>query len=78
MNNNNKILRTELNKMAGEAKMKNYLKYNRFEFAEKLGIEIPKTKQKAPLIKIPFRRVSRNSTWNKHNKNIFFNCHGRG
>ena len=57
MNNNNKILRTELNKMAGKAKIKNYLKYNRFELAEKLGIEIPKTKQKAHLIKISFRRV---------------------
>ena len=43
--------------MAGKAKIKNYLKYNRFELAEKLGIEIPKPKQKAPLIKIPFRRV---------------------
>ena len=57
MNNNDKILRTELNKMAGKAKIKNYLKYNRFELAEKLGIEIPKPKQKAPLIKIPFRCV---------------------
>ena len=43
--------------MAGKAKIKNYLKYNRFELAETLGIEIPKPKQKAPLIKIPIRRV---------------------
>ena len=60
MNNNNKLNKmagTELNKMARKAKIKNYLKYNRFELAEKLGIEIPKPKQKAPLIKIPFRRV---------------------
>ena len=57
MNNNNKILRTEINKMAGKAKIKYYLKYNRLELAEKLGIKNPKQKQKAPLIKIPFRRV---------------------
>ena len=54
---NNKILRTELNKMAGKAKIKNYLKYSRFELAEKLDIEIPKPKQRAPPIKIPFRLV---------------------
>ena len=44
--------------MVGKAKIKNYLKYNRFELAEKLGIEFQnELKQKAPLIKIPFRRV---------------------
>ena len=70
--------------MTGNAKIKNYLKYNRFELAEKLGIEIPKPKQKAPLMKIPFRRVrimtdetSEHVASRKRNrqiKNIFFNC----
>ena len=32
--------------MAGKAKIKNYLKYNRVELAEKLGIENPKENKK--------------------------------
>ena len=47
MNNNDKILRTEINKMIGKAKIKYYLKYNRFELAEKLGTQNLKPKQKA-------------------------------
>ena len=45
MNNQKKFTRPELNAMAKKNGIKYYLKYNRFELAEKLGIELPKPKR---------------------------------
>ena len=39
--NNKKYFRKGLNKMAKENGIKYYLKYNRFEHAEKLGMGLP-------------------------------------
>ena len=44
MNEQKKITRPELNAMARKNGIKYYLKYNRFELAEKLGIELPRAK----------------------------------
>ena len=44
MDEQKKITRKELDAMAREKGVKNYLKYNRFELAEKGGIELPRPK----------------------------------
>ena len=46
MNEQRRITRPELNKMAKERGMKGYLKLKRFELAERLGIELPKPRRK--------------------------------
>ena len=44
MDEQKKITRKELDAIAREKGVKNYLKYNRFELAEKGGIELPRPK----------------------------------
>ena len=44
----NKIYRSKLNKLAKANGIKYYYKYNSFELAEKLGIELPKLRSKQP------------------------------
>lgn len=42
--NNETITRKKLNELAKEHGIKYYMKYNRFELAEKLGLKLPKPK----------------------------------
>ena len=55
--NNEKITRKKLNELAKEHGIKYYLKYNRFELAEKLGIELPRPKPKPKTIRVYSRTV---------------------
>lgn len=55
--NNERITREKLNELAKENKIKYYLKYNRFELAEKLGIELPRPKPKPKSKRVYSRTV---------------------
>ena len=55
--NNKKYFRKGLNKMAKENGIKYYLKYNRFEHAEKLGMDLPPLKPKPKTSRICSRTV---------------------
>ena len=46
MNEQKRITRPELNKMANERGVKGYLKLKRFELAERLGVEFPKPRRR--------------------------------
>ena len=55
--NNEKVTRQKLNELAKENGIKYYLKYNRFELAEKLGIKIPRPKPKPKSRRVYSRAV---------------------